>query len=75
MVISTTCNDLAKFKETSWPTKQSKIHYRLYWTKNVEFLSLIFQPIHPWLSAFWCFVLLGKNVLGGGERRRKTFTQ
>lgn len=30
--------------------------------------------MHPWLSALCCFVLLEKkNVLGGGEWRRKDF--
>lgn len=58
-----------QYKKTSWLTKQSKKHYPRYWTKNA--LSLIFHSIHPWLSAFWCFVLLGKmswEEESGGER-------
>lgn len=67
-----------QYKRTSWLTEQSKTHCPLYWTKNVHPLAHIFHWIHPWLTA--CCFLLGKkinrkNVLGGGEWRRKTFTQ
>uniref|UniRef100_A0A8D0A9A7 Uncharacterized protein n=1 Tax=Sander lucioperca TaxID=283035 RepID=A0A8D0A9A7_SANLU len=61
-----------QYKRTSWLTKQSKKHYPLYWTKNVQLLSLIFHSIHPWLSAFWCFLSSSEKMSweeeSGGER-------
>ena len=70
-----------QYKRTSWLTEQSKTHCPLYWTKTVHPLAHIFHWIHPWLTAFWCFCppwkekINRENVLGGGEWRRKTFTQ
>lgn len=58
-----------QYKRTSRLTKQSKEHYPLYWPKNVQLLSLIFHSIHPWISAFWCFVFLGIKKKCPGRRR------
>lgn len=63
----------AKFEmkyEHFWLTKQSEKHLLLYWTENIQHLSLIFHSIHPWLWAFWCFVLLGNQKKKRPGRRR-----
>lgn len=67
-----------QYKKTSRLTEQSKRHYPLYWPKNIQLLSLIFHSIHPWISAFSCFVLLGGKKKTSWEEEsagEKTCTQ
>ena len=62
-----------QYKRTSWLTKQSKKHYPLYWTKNVQPLSHLFHSIHPWLSAFWCFLSSLEKCPGRRRVEEKDF--
>lgn len=38
-----------------------------------SFYLLFFHSVHPWLSAFWCFVLLGKKCPGRRRVEEKDF--